>query len=331
MLIAHSADHHLGFQRFAGSRSALRKQDFLRCFTVWIDEVIERDAGVAVLAGDLFNSPDPDNESLFTAVNQLMRLVEHGIEVIAVSGNHDTPKSSRAHIYQTLDRLPIHAVYNEEKIVSLDCDILAVPWFYGTMDWEEYETPDFNHMWCTRDIMVIHTPSSEFNSGDRTLCGEEIADRWAYMALGDWHKRCNPVANAWYSGALEHCSFGEQDEETGAIFYDTETGEVEFWDSPSREMVTLEYHTEEGEDVINQELEKYSNACVRLRLTGSTKLLDITAFEWHPLLQKEFIGSDIGVTGPQFTPGNLIKDWDSYCELYEVDKQIRRYGKVYLN
>ena len=67
--------------------------------------MIKRGADVATFAGDLFDTPDPDNETLGVVVRNLLRLSQVGVECILVSGNHDTPKSSRTHIYSVLNRL----------------------------------------------------------------------------------------------------------------------------------------------------------------------------------------------------------------------------------
>jgi DNA repair exonuclease SbcCD nuclease subunit len=326
MLVSSSADQHLDFQKFAGSRSVLRQKDFYRVFSAWADETIKRKADVATIAGDLFDNPDPGNASIYVAVSQILKLVEAGIEVLAVSGNHDTPKSSRAHIYSVLSELPIHCSYIEEEVVDIQgVRFVLVPWLYSPLEWKDISNGD---------VLVIHTACAEMDFGGGLSRSLEECDRlrWKYMALGDWHKHVEVAPGAHYPGALEHCTFGEESEETGCIFYDTNSHKVEFWGSPARGMITLNFDltTKNITNKIVKELEKYSEYCVRLRMSGDPTLINIRELEWHPLLQKEFVDSGGASVGPQYAPSNLMDDWDKFCDEYKIDKPVRRYGRKFL-
>lgn len=328
MLIASSSDQHLGFQRFAGARSALRKRDFFRVFKAWVDNVIDTEAAVATLAGDLFDSADPDNESIFVAVSQLLRLSEAGIKVIAISGNHDTPKSSRTHIYSVLSELPIHCVFRETEVIEVDdVSFVAVPWSNEVLDWGG--VPD-------GDVLIVHTACDDSPASTPNRNFSNVGDiRWDYMALGDWHKRVEISPHAHFPGALEHTSFGEENNETGAMYYGLRDGTFGYWESPSRGMVTLYVNLAGHKDPtyeINQMLMKHGDDCVRLRMTGNPGLVDMRMLEWHQLLQKEFVqeGNVMGGTGPQFAPSDLIGDWETFCAQYDIEKGVRRYGRRFL-
>lgn len=326
MKIASSADQHLGFQRFAGARSPLRKRDFFRVFKAWVDDVIDSGADVATLAGDLFDNPDPDNESLFVFTSQILRLVEAGVKVIAVSGNHDTPKSSRTHIYSTLSQFPIHCVYRETEVISIDgVDFVAVPWLDGQTDWSAIPSGD---------VLIIHTACAESPASNPERNFAEVGEiRWDYMALGDWHRRFEPSPNALYSGSLERTSFSEEDNETGALYFDLDNMSHKYWDSPSRNMITLNIDLVDNSKmtaVVNDLLMEHSEDCVRMIFSGNPRYIDLKAIEWHPLLQKEFNKDYESVSGPQFAPDTLVNDWDTFCEKYNIEKAIRRYGKVFL-
>ena len=127
-------------------------------------------------------------------------------------------------------------------------------------------------------------------------------------------------------------SFGAEDSYYGSIFYDTETGKVDFWDSPSRDMLTFNI---ELNDNSNEEIKKllmyHENDCIRLRMTGYPGLVDVKQLDWHYLLQKEFVSTGGQAVGPQFAPSDLINDWTAYCEEYDIDKAVRRYGRVYMS
>jgi DNA repair exonuclease len=53
--------------------------------------VAREHAEALVLAGDVFDSPHPDNNTLVTAVRMLKSFTSRGIKVVAAHGEHDTP------------------------------------------------------------------------------------------------------------------------------------------------------------------------------------------------------------------------------------------------
>jgi DNA repair exonuclease SbcCD nuclease subunit len=86
MRIAHVSDTHLGYMQY---HLRERKEDFFKAFERVIDRVIEEGVDLLVHSGDLFESYHPDVESLSFAISQFTRLKEAGIDVIAITGNHD--------------------------------------------------------------------------------------------------------------------------------------------------------------------------------------------------------------------------------------------------
>lgn len=335
MVLSHAADTHLGFQSFAGARNNTRKYDFYRVFGDWVQETIKRGCGSAVIAGDLFDSPDPDNETLNFVIEKLYRLADNSVSVILVSGNHDTPKSKRTHIYQVLDQIhdKIHAIYDEVKTLDQGgCRVVAVPWFSDPLEWGELPGGD---------ILVVHSAYSEqpgAEYADRVFDPSEgHQNRYSYVALGDWHKRM--IADgvncgvAHYPGSLEHTSFGEQDNVCGANFVDIEEYTFDYWDSPAREMLTYQYNLDGLDDPtgeINELLEKHDKACVRLRLSGSPSLLDVRSVEWHPLLQLEFTGKATASMEDALAPFSFIDSWEEYSSRFGLKERTYRYGRRYL-
>ncbi len=86
MKIAHVSDTHLGYVQY---HLRERKEDFFKAFKLVVDRVIEEGVDILVHSGDLFESYHPDVESLSFAIDQFKRLKEVGIEVVAITGNHD--------------------------------------------------------------------------------------------------------------------------------------------------------------------------------------------------------------------------------------------------
>jgi DNA repair exonuclease SbcCD nuclease subunit len=90
----HTADLHLdsplkGLQRYEGApvqeiRSATR-----RALENLVQLAIDRDVHVVVIAGDVFDGDWKDTHTGLFFSRQLTRLVEHGIRVVMIRGNHD--------------------------------------------------------------------------------------------------------------------------------------------------------------------------------------------------------------------------------------------------
>ena len=214
MKLAHLADSHLGFQRFGGSRSSVRKHDVFRSFAAAWQKVTDEHAAVLVIAGDLFDTPDPDNETLLFTLRMLHSLRDAGVEVIITSGNHETPKSNRTHVFSLLNDLEFKAVFEETTTFDiLDTRFVVVPWLFNLLNWGELPAGD---------VLVVHSAAaaSPGSAGSYRVWPQGMELKWDYVALGDWHKRTNLHLgqNVWYPGALEHFSFGEEDEECGVLF-----------------------------------------------------------------------------------------------------------------
>ncbi|WP_309492531.1 DNA repair exonuclease [Candidatus Hecatella orcuttiae] len=82
----HLADLHLGYTQY---NLPERREDFSRVFVEAVDRTLELKPDFAILAGDIFDSPRPSNQTLATAVRELRRLREAGVKVFATDGSHD--------------------------------------------------------------------------------------------------------------------------------------------------------------------------------------------------------------------------------------------------
>lgn len=93
MKILHTADWHLG--KYLGD---LSRHDEQKAVLAEICDIAEREAVDAVLiAGDLFDSPNPPTESIELFYKTLKQLSNNGLRaVIAIAGNHDAPSRIEA-------------------------------------------------------------------------------------------------------------------------------------------------------------------------------------------------------------------------------------------
>lgn len=88
MFIAHMSDVHLGARKYGLD---VVYDDVLAAFEESLEAVRRERPSALVLAGDIFDSPHPDNNALRQAVRLLRELAEAGVKVVAVNGEHDTP------------------------------------------------------------------------------------------------------------------------------------------------------------------------------------------------------------------------------------------------
>jgi exonuclease SbcD len=86
----HAADLHLGYQQYG---SQARYDDFMRAFRRLVSDALAKGVDFLLLAGDLFHKRTIDPLTLYVATQELIRLRNAGIRVLAVEGNHERPQT----------------------------------------------------------------------------------------------------------------------------------------------------------------------------------------------------------------------------------------------
>jgi len=85
----HISDNHLGYRQYNLDE---RERDIYSSFNQCIDKIIEIKPDFVVHSGDLFESPEPSINAIYTAIEGFNRLKRHNIPVYIIHGNHDLPK-----------------------------------------------------------------------------------------------------------------------------------------------------------------------------------------------------------------------------------------------
>src|SRR5689334_3297758 len=88
-------DAHLGrsYLNLVDERGVnIREQDFEVSFDAAVDLALASRPDVIVWLGDVFDHPRPTYRSYTRAQRALGRVREHGVPLVAISGNHDTPR-----------------------------------------------------------------------------------------------------------------------------------------------------------------------------------------------------------------------------------------------
>lgn len=91
-----TADNHLGhyYARMPARTLDERRYRLRHALGQVIDYAIENRAHLLVLVGDVFDTPNPGNPDRIYLARRLRDLERAGVCVVAIGGNHDTPRSA---------------------------------------------------------------------------------------------------------------------------------------------------------------------------------------------------------------------------------------------
>jgi DNA repair exonuclease SbcCD nuclease subunit len=200
-----------------GRYAEQRRQEIEVALRRAIDHAIERDVDLALFAGDLFDSHNPDRETVNVARRELARLREAGIRSFGVPGTHDSPGFADS-VYRRED-LPFDHFFVDPDFanpVTLDVDGHSVT-VYG-IAYDRDHTSDGWRSLARRDISGIHiaiahaacqdNPGWSIPADDLPFTPDDLARlKIDYVALGHYHNlrffhRGERVIGA-YSGSIE--------------------------------------------------------------------------------------------------------------------------------
>src|SRR5579875_960764 len=95
MRIAAVGDAHLGRSYLPHTTEGgvnQREHDFERSFEAAVDLALAQGPDLVVWLGDIFDHPSPHYRSFRVAQRALAKIRDHGVGVVVISGNHDTPR-----------------------------------------------------------------------------------------------------------------------------------------------------------------------------------------------------------------------------------------------
>jgi len=244
VIVAHLSDLHLGFRAYGRvERGAnLRERDVAAAFERAVQELVRIAPDVVVVAGDVFDRPDPPAGAVVALARGLESLRSSLPEapVLMVAGPRDTPRRpADPGALAVLDTFPnVEAATGLTRSIlmeRLDLHACLVPYRATVRHPAALPESDPKMRW---NLLVIHgstDPAGEW--------GVHVdPDEWDYIALGGEHRRSNVVANARYPGSLERVALDPWDEaadEKGFLTVDLERDEVVFHPIPGRPVVAL--------------------------------------------------------------------------------------------
>lgn len=224
-----------------------READVARAFRTAVDGVLAARPDAVLIAGDLFHGVRPSNRSIVFAYRELQRL-RVGLPdaaIVAIAGNHDTPRSSDiGSILRLYEELGIEVATDQPRRLVFPqhgLSVFAVPHAAleaGSLDLSPVGSEPFQ-------VLLVHAEAAGLLPIDQyameyggVLLDPDLlhAESWSYVALGHYHVQYDLSPRCWYSGSLEYVGpniWGELATESlrrvpgkGWLLIDLETGLV---------------------------------------------------------------------------------------------------------
>jgi DNA repair exonuclease SbcCD nuclease subunit len=204
--LAHLADLHVGFRRYAVAAKGgmnQREADVQLAVSRAVDDVIACRPELVLLAGDVFHSVRPPNGAILFLFGQLQRVRAALPEtrIVLVAGDHDTPRTTAAGVILPLFRaLGIDlAIYEPERFaLGEGVVVTAVPKAAA----HRLPPPDKA---ARLNVLLLHGEVPGYGGPHPIGAVDPGALKaWDYVALGHYHVCAQVAPNAWYAGALEY-------------------------------------------------------------------------------------------------------------------------------
>ena len=244
MIVAHLSDLHLGFRAYGRvERGAnMRERDIAAAFERAVQEIVRIAPDVVVVAGDVFDRPDPPAGAVVAVARglEVLRSSLPEAPVLMVAGPRDTPRRpADPGALAVLDTFPnVEAATGLTRsmlIERLDLHACLVPYRAAVRHPAALPESDPRMRW---NLLVLHASADAAGDG-----GVHVdPDEWDYIALGGEHRCRNVGPNARYPGSLERVALDPWDEaadEKGFLTIDLERDEVAFHAIPGRPVVAL--------------------------------------------------------------------------------------------
>ncbi len=244
MILAHLSDLHLGFRAYGRVERGtdMRERDVAAAFERAAQELVKAAPDVVVVAGDVFDRPDPPAGALVALSRglELLRASLPRTPVLMVAGPRDTPRRpGDPGALAVMDTFPnveaATALARSITIERLDLHACLVPYRSALREPMAPTEPDPRVRW---NVLVVHGRIAA--RGER---GVAVDPRdWSYVALGGEHRHTKLGPNVQYPGSLERVAldpWAEAADEKGFLLVDLERRDSLFHSIPGRAVVAL--------------------------------------------------------------------------------------------
>ncbi len=244
MIIAHLSDLHLGFRAYGRMEqgSDVRERDVAAAWERAVTELVRLAPQVVVVAGDVFDRPDPPAGALVALARglELLRSSLPDTPVFMVAGPRDTPRRpGDPGALAVLDTFPnVEAAAGLPRSIVLErlsLHTALLPYRAVVREPALMPEPEPRYRW---NLLILHARQGVSRGG-----GVHIdPDDWDYVALGGEHRRGRVGSNVQYSGSLERVALDpwqEAADEKGFLTVDLERHITTFHPIAGRPVVAL--------------------------------------------------------------------------------------------
>jgi DNA repair protein SbcD/Mre11 len=140
MRLLHFADLHIGMENYGrvdpATGLSTRLADFLAVLDQVVDYALSNEVDLVVFAGDAYKTRDPNPTHQREFARRIRRLVDAGLPIFMLVGNHDLPNAQgRAHSVEIFATLAIQQVYVARRPGTTRIEtrhgpiqVVALPW-----------------------------------------------------------------------------------------------------------------------------------------------------------------------------------------------------------
>lgn len=344
MKIAAIGDAHLGrsYLPITDAETGVnrRELDFEESFARAIDAMLAEQPDVILWLGDVFDHPRPTYRSFRVASRELRKIRDHGVQLVAISGNHDTPRlpgtgSPYSVLADTFPDLHFAARLQYEHVdlpgVRVHCvpQMLTVP-----AALEALQQADANRSADHSNVLVTHPRLTQLRPRYDDINEIEVdlgALQSDFVLLGHYHVHQKVDEGVWYAGAPDTFTFADDpDRPKGFVVLDSTSGELRHVPvGGQRRLLTLETvdalglsPAEVRERVLDRASRVEEGDVARLYIDGvdpaAYRLLDfnevreVAGVAMHLKLEPTFAESSTPVELPDMD--SMGARWDRYLE-----------------
>jgi exonuclease SbcD len=304
-----TADNHLDPPASSfGPRRFERRRDHLRCFEEVIEYAIDNHPDFLLFAGDLFDTIRPGNSVRARVMEGLKTVHDLGVRVLAVSGDHDTPKvaeegssplavygnSGYVHFFQD----PSKFSFRRYSVGGLNVDV-------GGLSRNPLLRSDEDPLVRTAarfdgdvNILLTHYPVEGFVGyarDDPIIRLSSVPSNCHLVCVGHFHSYQTKElqhTTIIYPGSTERASFQEENEEKGFAWIELDKEGVvsrEHIKTSARPFKTIDAFFPEDPSPMNlleQVLDESRNpeVAVRLRLKGRVTIEQLSKYRRSELI-----------------------------------------------
>lgn len=245
MIVAHLSDLHLGFRAYGRVESEMniRERDVSAAFERAVGELVRIEPDVVVVAGDVFDRPDPPAGAVVALARglEVLRSSLPDAPVLMVAGPRDTPRRSgdpgALAVLDTFSNVEAATGLTRSILIDrLDLHACLVPHRAAIREPPVVPEPDPTRRW---NLLVLHAHAA---SGGTARGVHVEPHEWDYVALGGEHRAREVSPGVRYAGSLERVALDPWDEATdekGFVTMDLGRGEATFHPVRGRPVVAL--------------------------------------------------------------------------------------------